>query len=336
MCVIATPDGGKFLDAGNLAGLTRHPVRVRYKRPDEPDVLPPPNALVVAPATFNTVNKWAQGISDTLALGLLNEAVGLRLPIVAVPWPNAALAAHPVFARSVAALREWGITVILDPPACRSPRPGTRRVPVGRTTRRPAQPARGTDRTTGQLAACRPHHLADLAGTRSMESWLGSFLPGRGTSVGRWPLTRRFHRRKRGHDRLPEDLKRDQRWPARRITMAFARRFACALSLRVLDGAVETPPRLPRSSVKADFRPRVSPRFLREDARWQQSAEIAQVAISDTGVQMIILGLVILIVGFLLKIAILWTIGIVILVIGLILLLLGAIGHEVGGRRHYW
>ena len=40
--------------------------------------------------------------------------------------------------------------------------------------------------------------------------------------------------------------------------------------------------------------------------------------------------------GFLLKVAILWTIGIVVLVIGLILLLLGAIGHEIGGRRHYW
>jgi len=106
--------------------------------------------------------------------------------------------------------------------------------------------------------------------------------------------------------------------------------------LRILESAVETPPRLQRSSVKADFRPRVSLRFLREDAIWQQSAEIAQIAKGDTGVQMIILGLVILIVGFLLKIAILWTIGIVILVIGLILLLLGAIGHEVGGRRHYW
>ncbi len=51
---------------------------------------------------------------------------------------------------------------------------------------------------------------------------------------------------------------------------------------------------------------------------------------------MIVLGLILLVVGFLLKIAILWTIGIVVLVIGLILLLLGAIGHEVGGRRHYW
>jgi phosphopantothenoylcysteine synthetase/decarboxylase len=115
VCVIATPDGLKFLDAGNLAGLTGHPVRTRYKRPDEPDMLPPPDALVVAPATFNTVNKWAQGISDTLALGLLNEAVGLGLPMIVVPWPNAALAAHPAFVRSLGALRDWGVTLLFDP-----------------------------------------------------------------------------------------------------------------------------------------------------------------------------------------------------------------------------
>ncbi len=51
---------------------------------------------------------------------------------------------------------------------------------------------------------------------------------------------------------------------------------------------------------------------------------------------MIIIGIILLVLGFLLKIAILWTLGIVVLVIGLILLLLGAIGHEIGGRRHYW
>jgi Family of unknown function (DUF6131) len=51
---------------------------------------------------------------------------------------------------------------------------------------------------------------------------------------------------------------------------------------------------------------------------------------------MIILGVILLIVGFLVKLAIVWTIGIVVLAIGLILALLGAIGREVGGRRHYW
>ena len=51
---------------------------------------------------------------------------------------------------------------------------------------------------------------------------------------------------------------------------------------------------------------------------------------------MIILGLILLLIGFLAKIAIVWTIGIIVLVLGLILLILGSIGRGVGGRRHYW
>jgi len=51
---------------------------------------------------------------------------------------------------------------------------------------------------------------------------------------------------------------------------------------------------------------------------------------------MIILGLILLLVGFLAKIAIVWTIGIIVLVRGLILLILGSIGRGIGGRRHYW
>lgn len=115
VCAIATPDGTKFLDTTELAELTGHPVRVHYKQPDEPDVLPAPDAVMIAPATFNTINKLAAGISDTLALGLTNEAIGMGLPVVAVPWPNADLARHPVFPRSVTTLRQWGVTVILDP-----------------------------------------------------------------------------------------------------------------------------------------------------------------------------------------------------------------------------
>jgi hypothetical protein len=51
---------------------------------------------------------------------------------------------------------------------------------------------------------------------------------------------------------------------------------------------------------------------------------------------MIVLGIVLLLIGFLAKIAILWTFGIIVLVAGLILLLLGSMGRAVGGRRHYW
>lgn len=51
---------------------------------------------------------------------------------------------------------------------------------------------------------------------------------------------------------------------------------------------------------------------------------------------MIILGILLLIVGFVFKISILWTIGIVVLVIGAILAVLGSTGRAVGGRRHYY
>ena len=51
---------------------------------------------------------------------------------------------------------------------------------------------------------------------------------------------------------------------------------------------------------------------------------------------MIILGVLLLIIGFVAKIAILWTIGIILLVIGAILFVLGSVGRAVGGRRHYW
>jgi len=115
VCVIATPDGMKFLDAARLADLTGYPVRSQYKQPDEPDALPPADALVVAPASFNTINKWAHGISDTLALGLLNEATGLHLPIVAAPWLGEGLLRHPILQRSVADLRTWGVRIVLDP-----------------------------------------------------------------------------------------------------------------------------------------------------------------------------------------------------------------------------
>ena len=51
---------------------------------------------------------------------------------------------------------------------------------------------------------------------------------------------------------------------------------------------------------------------------------------------MILLGIILLILGALLNIGLLWTIGIILIVIGIILWILGAMGRAVGGRRHYW
>ncbi|MFC5910419.1 DUF6131 family protein [Streptacidiphilus monticola] len=51
---------------------------------------------------------------------------------------------------------------------------------------------------------------------------------------------------------------------------------------------------------------------------------------------MIIVGVILLIIGFVTGISILWTIGIILAVIGLILWVAGALGHAVGGRHHYY
>ena len=115
--VIATPMGMRFVDADELARLTGDRVRANFQMPDEPDDLPPADAVVVAPATFNTVNKWAAGITDTFATGLLCELTGLRIPILAVPLVKDALARHVAFRRSLEVLREMGVRVLFDPHA---------------------------------------------------------------------------------------------------------------------------------------------------------------------------------------------------------------------------
>jgi Family of unknown function (DUF6131) len=50
----------------------------------------------------------------------------------------------------------------------------------------------------------------------------------------------------------------------------------------------------------------------------------------------IVLGIILLVIGFVASIPILWTIGIILLVIGAVLALLGVAGREIGGRRHWY
>ena len=51
---------------------------------------------------------------------------------------------------------------------------------------------------------------------------------------------------------------------------------------------------------------------------------------------MIILGIILLLIGFIAKVAVLWSIGIILVIVGLVLAVLGSMGRAVGGRRHYY
>ncbi len=122
VCAIATPQATKFINIPLLTQLTGYPVRSDYKLPGEADILPKAHALVVVPATFNSINKWAHGIADTLALSILCEGLGRETPIVAVPYLKPDLARHPVFAQSLTLLQQCGVRILYDPDTYPSPK----------------------------------------------------------------------------------------------------------------------------------------------------------------------------------------------------------------------
>ncbi len=125
--VIATPAALDFIDVAELAELTGSPVRSEYRKTGEVAgrSLPAADAIICAPATYNTINKWALGISDTYALGILAESVGLDIPTVVLPFVNTALASRAPFQQAVKALRDEGVQVLLGPGELEPHAPGT-------------------------------------------------------------------------------------------------------------------------------------------------------------------------------------------------------------------
>lgn len=122
VCVIATPQATRWIDILALEALTGHVVRMDYKLPGEGDPLPKADAMIVIPATFNTVNKWAAGIGDTLAVSILCEALGRGTPpLIVVPCLKMDLVRHPAFSKNIAFLRECGVCVLHEPERYPSP-----------------------------------------------------------------------------------------------------------------------------------------------------------------------------------------------------------------------
>jgi phosphopantothenoylcysteine synthetase/decarboxylase len=101
--VIATPSAQEWLNTPVIFDLIGVPPRVQRREPSPPKS-PDPAAVVVCPATFNTVNKAAAGVMDTYALGVFCEALGAGIPTIVVPMVNNKLWGHPAWKRSLAVL----------------------------------------------------------------------------------------------------------------------------------------------------------------------------------------------------------------------------------------
>jgi phosphopantothenoylcysteine synthetase/decarboxylase len=112
--VVATPAAATWVDEAAVRRATGRGLAVNHRRPDEPKRGPRPSAVVACPLTFNTLNKLAAGISDTYALGVLNEALAAGTPIVAVPVVSDRLWPHPALRPNLDRLAAAGVT-FLDP-----------------------------------------------------------------------------------------------------------------------------------------------------------------------------------------------------------------------------
>jgi phosphopantothenoylcysteine synthetase/decarboxylase len=76
---------------------------------------PPRGIVLFAPCGFNSLNKLAQGIADSLALSVAAEAIGRGTPVIVGPSLNQPLLDHPVARASLVTLAGWDVTVV--PPA---------------------------------------------------------------------------------------------------------------------------------------------------------------------------------------------------------------------------
>jgi phosphopantothenoylcysteine synthetase/decarboxylase len=73
---------------------------------------PPRGVVLFAPCGFNSLNKLAHGIADTLALSVVAEAIGRGTPVIVGPSLNQPLLDHPMARTSLATLAGWGVTIV--------------------------------------------------------------------------------------------------------------------------------------------------------------------------------------------------------------------------------
>ncbi|GAA2074649.1 hypothetical protein GCM10009801_28730 [Streptomyces albiaxialis] len=115
VCVGLTPTAADWLGEGTRSALearTGQPVRSAPRRPDEEWPWPEADATLIAPATLNSVNTFALGLTPHFVAAYVAEGIGKRWPMALMPCVNAAYATHPQFDRSVAALRIAGVRVL--------------------------------------------------------------------------------------------------------------------------------------------------------------------------------------------------------------------------------
>ena len=113
--VTATPSALSFLDISAIETMTGTPPRTSFEKVSNHGTartVPKADAIIIAPATYNSINKIAAGIADTYALTVVAELVGLAVPTVVVPFVNSALATRNPYQNALRALKAEGIRIV--------------------------------------------------------------------------------------------------------------------------------------------------------------------------------------------------------------------------------
>lgn len=119
---VATPAALKFVGPATLEGLTGAPVLCDMFAPgaalEHIALTRWADAVLICPATANTLNRLAAGLGDDL-VGALFLAQDRARPWLAAPAMNPAMWSHPATVAAVQRLRDWGLQFI-EPAAGRT------------------------------------------------------------------------------------------------------------------------------------------------------------------------------------------------------------------------
>jgi phosphopantothenoylcysteine synthetase/decarboxylase len=108
---IPTPNASRVIALRELADVPGAQVVESYF---DLAIRPRPRRGVVlfAPCSFNSLNKLAHGVADTLALSVTAEAIGRGTPVIVGPSLNQPLLDHPEAQASLQKLPGWGVTIV--------------------------------------------------------------------------------------------------------------------------------------------------------------------------------------------------------------------------------
>ena len=113
--VVASESALKFIGTATLEGLSGNPVYTDSFAPAQVmshiHLAQWADVTIVAPATANTINKFANGISDSLLTSLF-LAHDWSKPYLIAPAMNSKMYSHPATQLSLSKLKSWGVTIL--------------------------------------------------------------------------------------------------------------------------------------------------------------------------------------------------------------------------------